>query len=147
MRITKYRKIMKYTYIRWNMLILFLCLLFMRGYVKFESTGDNLFHIFVNGTQVGSVAHLESAEEMLWEARREIAAAADGLLLMDVDMTYVGEEMLYGYVDDPQEVKENIRRVLSDSAQEALARSYTLKWMSIWSIWPPWRRWRSCCRR
>ena len=127
MRITKYRKIMKYTYIRWNMLILFLCLLFMQGYVKFESTGDNLFHIFVNGTQVGSVAHLESAEEMLWEARREIAAAADGLLLMDVDMTYVGEEMLYGYVDDPQEVKENIRRVLSDSAQEALARSYTLK--------------------
>lgn len=127
MRITKYRKIMKYTYIRWNMLILFLCLLFMRGYVKFESTGDNLFHIFINGTQVGSVAHLETAEDMLWEERRELAAAADGLVLMDVNMTYVGEEMLYGYVDDPQEVKDNIRRVLADSVQESAARSYTLK--------------------
>ena len=127
MRITKYRKIMKYTYIRWNMLILFLCLLFMRGYVRFESTGDNLFHIFIDGTQVGSVAHLESAEDMLWEARREIAAASDGLVLMDVEMTYVGEEMLYGYVDDPQEVKDNIRRVLADSVQEAVTRSYTLK--------------------
>lgn len=127
MRITKYRKIMKYTYIRWNMLILFLCLLFMRGYVKFESTGDNLFHIFINGTRVGSVAHLESASDMLWEARREIAAASEGLVLMDVDMTYVGEEMLYGYVDDPQEVKDNIYRVLCDSVQEVSARSYTLK--------------------
>lgn len=127
MRVTKYKKIMKYTYIRWNMLILFLCLLFMRGYVKFESTGDNLFHIFVNGTQVGSVADLETAEDMLWEERREIAAAADGLVLMDVNMTYVGEEMLYGYVDDPQEVRDNIRRVLSGSVQEEFARSYTLK--------------------
>lgn len=127
MRITKYRKIMKYTYIRWNMLILFLCLLFMQGYVEFRSTGDNLFHIFINGTQVGSVAHPETAGDMLWEARRELAAAADGLVLMDVEMTYVGEEMLYGYVDDPQEVMDNIRRVLADSVQEEPAHSYTLK--------------------
>lgn len=127
MKMTKYGKTMKYTYIRWNMLILFVCLLFMRGYVKFESTGDNLYHIFINGTQVGSVAHLQDAEDMLWRARREIASSSDNLMLMDVNMTYVGEEMLYGYVDDEQEVYENIRQVLSGSAQEASVRSYTLK--------------------
>lgn len=127
MRVTKYRKSMLVTYIRWNMLILFGCLLFMQGYVKFESTGDNLFHIFVNGTSVGSVAQPDDAENMIWQARREIAAASDDLVLMDVEMTYVGEEILYGYVDDPQEVYDHIRQVLRNSIQETKARSYTLK--------------------
>ena len=127
MKITKYRKIMKYTYMKWNLLILFMCLLFMQGYVKLESTGDNLFHIFVNGVQVGSVAQPEEAEKMLWQARREIAAPAEDLVLMDVEMTYVGEEIMYGYVDDPQEVYGNIRQVLQASVQEASVRSYTLK--------------------
>lgn len=127
MKITKYRKILKYTYMKWNLLILFICLLFMQGYVKLESTGDNLFHIFINGVQVGSVAQPEEAEQMLWQARREIAARSEDLVLMDVEMTYVGEEMLYGYVDDPQEVYDNIRQVLQASTQETSVRSYTLK--------------------
>ncbi|MDE6517377.1 MAG: peptidase M23, partial [Acetatifactor sp.] len=95
--------------------------------MKLESTGDNLFHIFVNGVQVGSVAQPEEAEKMLWQARREIAAPAEDLVLMDVEMTYVGEEIMYGYVDDPQEVYGNIRQVLQASVQEASVRSYTLK--------------------
>lgn len=127
MKITKYGKTIKFTYIKWNMLILFLCLLFMRGYVQFKSTGDNLYHIFINGVRAGSVAHLEDAQDMLWRARREIAATSDDLVLMDVNFTYVGEEMLYGYVDDAQEVYENIRQILSDSIQETSVRSYTLK--------------------
>lgn len=127
MRFTKYKKTVKFTYFKWNIMILLLCLLFMPSYVKFESTGDNLFHIFINGIDVGSVAKLEEAEDMLWNARREIAAASDDLVLMDVNMTYVGEEMLYGYVDDPQEVYSRIRKVLRDSIQEADTRSYTLK--------------------
>lgn len=127
MRFTKYRKTLKFTYLKWNFVILLLCLFFIPSYVKFESTGDNLFHIFVNGIEVGSVDKLEEAEDMLWDARREIAAASEELVLMDVNMTYVGEEMLYGYVDDPQEVCSRIRKVLRDSIQETDIRSYTLK--------------------
>ena len=127
MKITKYGKFLKYTYIKWNLLILFMGLLFMQGIVKLESTGDNLFHIFINGARVGSVAAPEDAEHMLWEARREIAAPAQGLVLMDVEMTYVGEEVLYGYVDDPQEVYDNILQVLRTGVRETSVLSYTLK--------------------
>ncbi|WP_290137506.1 hypothetical protein, partial [Turicimonas muris] len=49
------------------------------------------------------------------------------LVLMDVEMTYVGEEIMYGYVDDPQEVYNNIRQALQASIQETSVRSYTLK--------------------
>ncbi len=127
MKITKYGKFLKYTYIKWNLLILFMGLLFMQGIVKLESTGDNLFHIFINGARVGSVAAPEDAEHMLWEARREIAAPAQGLVLMDVEMTYVGEEVLYGYVDDPQEVYDNILQALRTGIRETSVLSYTLK--------------------
>lgn len=127
MKITKYKKGIKFTYLEWNLLILFICLLFMQGYVKLESTGDNLFHIFINGVSMGSTASPQEAEEMLWEARREIAASSDGLLLMDVEMTYVGEEVMYGYVDDPQEVYDNIYQALRSGVQETSVRSYTLK--------------------
>ncbi len=127
MKITKYRKALKVTYLKWNLLILLACLLFMHGYVKLESTGDNLFHIFINGIQVGSTASPQEAEEMLWDARREIAAASEELVLMDVEMTYVGEEIMYGYVDDPGEVYDNICQALRSGMQETSVRSYTLK--------------------
>lgn len=127
MKITKYGKFLKYTYIKWNLLILFMGLLLMQGIVKLESRGDNLFHIFINGARVGSVADPEDAEHMLWEARREIAAPAQGLVLMDVEMTYVGEEVLYGYVDDPQEVYGNILQALRTGVRETSVLSYTLK--------------------
>ncbi|MDE5746263.1 MAG: M23 family metallopeptidase [Acetatifactor sp.] len=127
MKITKYRKVMKFTYMKWNLLILFVCLLFIQGYVKLESTGDNLFHIFINGAQVGSVASPQEAEEMLWDARKQIAAQEADLVLMDVEMTYVGEEIMYGYADDPQEVYDNIYQVLLSGVQETRVRSYTLK--------------------
>lgn len=127
MKITKYRKALKFTYLKWNLLILFVCLLFMRGYVRLESTGDNLFHIFINGALMGSTASPQEAEEMLWEARREIAASSDSLVLMDVEMTYVGEEVMYGYVDDPKEVYDNICQALRSGVQEESVCSYTLK--------------------
>lgn len=39
MKITKYGKFLKYTYIKWNLLILFMGLLLMQGIVKLESRG------------------------------------------------------------------------------------------------------------
>lgn len=127
MKITKYGKILKCTYIKWNLLILFMCLLCMQGFVKLESTGDNLFHIFINGARMGSVAQREDAEKMLWDARREIASSTEDLVLMDVEMTCVGEEILYGYVDDPQEVYDNILLALQAGIRETGVSSYTLK--------------------
>ncbi len=127
MKITKYGKNLKYTYMKWNLLILFMGLLLLPGIVKLESTGDNLFHIFINGARMGSVADPEDAERMLWEARREISASERGLVLMDVEMTYVGEEVLYGYVDDSQEVYGNILQALRAGVQETSVLSYTLK--------------------
>lgn len=127
MKITKYRKTLKYTYIRTTIFTLFACLFFIKGYVRFEKTGDNLFHIFVNGAEVGTMSDPEAAEDMLMDVRREIAAGSGGLVLMDVDMSYTGEELLWGTVDEESLVRDNMERVLRGSVIETMQQAYTLK--------------------
>ena len=62
------------------MITLFVCLLFVEGYVAFERTGENFFHVFVNGVQVGTVGEAETAEKLLIKARKNVAAQTKKLL-------------------------------------------------------------------
>lgn len=127
MKITRYRKTLRFACIRTTFFTLFVCLFFINGYVKFERTGNNLFHVFVNRTEVGTVADESEAVAMLTEVRRTIASESDDLVFMDLTLTFVGEEILWGYVDDEQLVRDNMEQVLRDSILEAMQRSYTLK--------------------
>lgn len=53
----------RFTYIKTTLFTLFVCLLFLRGYTPFEKTGDNFFHIQLNGQDVGTLDDRESAED------------------------------------------------------------------------------------
>jgi len=127
MRLSKYRLSTKFAYIKATFITLFCCFFFLKGYVTFESTGDNLFHVFVNGTEVGTVVSVETAQELFREARKEVASQSKDLVFMNVEMSYTGEEVLWGYVDEKNLVQENIRAVLEDNIIETMHRSYTVK--------------------
>ena len=45
----------KFTYIKTTALTLFCCTLFLKGYTAFEKTGENYFHITLNGQEVGTL--------------------------------------------------------------------------------------------
>ena len=64
MHVIKYRLRLRYAYVKATLITLFCCFFFLKGYVTFESTGDNLFHVFVNGTEVGTVVDTAVAEEL-----------------------------------------------------------------------------------
>lgn len=127
MHITKYRLKSRYARIKAKLLVLFCYLLLMNGYITFESTGDNLFHVFVNGTEVGTVTDVAVAEELLVDARREVASGSKDLVFMEVDMFFQGEELLWGHVDDKEQVRTKMLSVLEGSVIEAMRRSYTVK--------------------
>ena len=127
MHITKYRLRSRYAYIKAMLTVLFCYLLLMNGYITFESTGDNLFHIFVNGTEVGTVTDVAVAEDLLIDVRREVASRSKDLVFMEVDMSVQGEELLWGKVDEEEKVRANILSVLEDSVIQAMRRSYTVK--------------------
>ena len=127
MHITKYRLRSRYAYIKAMLMSLFCYLLLMNGYITFESTGENLFHVFVNGTEVGTVTDVAVAEELLVDARREVASGSTDLVFMEADMSFQGEELLWGHVDKQEQVRGNMLSVLEDSVIQAMRRSYTVK--------------------
>jgi len=125
--ITCHYKKLKFTYIKTTLLVLFLGILFSEGITFFEKTGDNLFHIFVNGYEVGTLSDPAIAEELLITARRNIAAEESELVFIDARMTYTGEEVLWGETDTSEYVVTNMEAVLRASIKETMQRSYTVK--------------------
>ncbi len=64
----------RFTYIKATVGTLFLCLFFLKGYTPFEETGENLFHIQVNGQDVGTLGDKERIDELLLQARKNVVA-------------------------------------------------------------------------
>lgn len=117
----------KFTYIKTTLFTLFICLLSAKGYIPFEASGENLFHVTVNGQDVGTVYEEERAEALLLQARRNIASESDELVFMEAELSVAGEEILWGKIDEEQDVLAQMEKVLRDSAVETMQRSYTLK--------------------
>ena len=117
----------KFTYIKTTLITLFFSLFFLNGYVSFEKTGDNFFHIFLNGQEVGTVGDAVEAEELLVQARREIALKTDDLLFVEANLEAQGEEVVWGRLDSEDTVLENMTAVLEKSILQTMHRSYTVK--------------------
>ena len=117
----------KFTYIKVTLSVLFLGVLFLRGYTPYEQTGENFFHIQVNGQDVGTLGDKSRIEELLLQARRNVAVHSDELVFMEADMTVVGEEVLWGEVDGEEDVLRNMEEALRTRIYETMHHSYTLK--------------------
>lgn len=123
----KYHKNYKFTYIKTTLFTLFICLLFIDGYTPFEKTGENYFHVKVNGQDVGTVGERDRAEELLIQARRSIASRSNELVFMEADLELTGEEVLWGVVDDEKDVLARMQEVLEGGIIQTMHRSYTVK--------------------
>ena len=110
-----------------SLVTLFICMMFTQGFTKFEHTGDNVFHIYVNEQYVGTVEHGEHAEHLLIEARRNVAREKDSLLFMEGNLRIEGEEMIYGTVDDEETVRLAMENVLRGTISETIQKSCTVK--------------------
>ncbi len=120
-------KKIKLTYIASTLMTLFVSMLFLDGYRGIESTGDNYFHVFINGVEVGLVGDEDTAEMLFVDARREIALRSDELTFIDAELTVTGEEVLWGELDNEEDVQGRIQEVLEQNIMETMHRSYTMK--------------------
>ena len=127
MKITKYINNLKYIHLCTIAAVMVAYLFVMKGFTPFVKEGDNLFHVYLNGTEVGSVESKEAAQDLLMEARKAIAFKSDELVFMHADLSYEGEEILWGNVDDEELVYQNMVNVLENSVIETMHHSYTVK--------------------
>lgn len=120
------RKI-RYTYIKAALFISAVSAFFLPAFCPFEHTGDNMFTMYVNGEQVGTVANEETAQSLLIQARKQIAADSEELVLMEVDSRLEGKEVIWGQVDEEGRVLDHIVTTLKKDHKETLQRSYMVR--------------------
>ena len=126
-KVTGHYKKIKIAYIKVAVFVIFISILFFPSYQKLESTGDNIFTVYLNGTQVGIVGDPDQAELCLISARKRLAGTSDELVLADSELSYEGAEVLWGTVDSNGIIADNMTAVLRRSVKETLNRSYTVK--------------------
>lgn len=126
-KLTKYYKRARIRKIKVAVLALIASILFMPGYIKIESMGDNMFTVMLNGETVGEVGSRETAEECLKQARRIMAGDGAELVLIDSDMELEGKEVFWGHIDDEEDVTGRMVNVLQENVKHTLHRSYTVK--------------------
>lgn len=118
---------MKIAYIKVAAAAIFVSILFFPTYQKLESTGDNVFTVYLNGIKVGIAEDSRQVDRCLIAARKRLAGTSDELVLADSELHCEGSEVLWGTVDDPAEITANMTKVLRGSVKETLNRSYTVK--------------------
>ena len=126
-KISRHYKKMKIAYIKVAALAIFAGILFFPTWQRLESTGDNIFTVYLNGTQVGIVESPEQVESCMIAARRRLAGTSDELVLADSELSYEGSEVLWGQVDDPADITAQMTNVLRNSVKETLNRKSEAK--------------------
>lgn len=125
--ITSYYKRLKIRNIKIAVLAVFVSIFFLPSFVPFEKTGNNIFTVILNGKEVGVVSTPEEAESYMLEARREIASQSEELVLVESDLEMQGSEVLWGKVDEPDKIVDQMAEVLAADVKETLHRSYVVK--------------------
>ncbi len=124
---SRYYKKMKIAYIKVAVFASVAAAFFLPQRQPFESDGDNLFTVYLNGVQVGVMGDIAEADECLIAARKELAGSSDEMVLAESDLSWKGEEVLWGAVDDKRVIISNMLAALRGGVKETLNRSYTVK--------------------
>lgn len=126
-KITKYYKRLQIRIIKISVYAVLLSIFFLPGFVKVESTGNNMFTILLDGTEVGQAGDTDTARECLKNARRRLAGNGEELVLIESNMEVEGREVFWGHIDDEDTIIDNMMKVLQENVKQTLHRSYTVK--------------------
>ncbi len=125
--LTSHYKRLRFVNIKTTLLVLFFSTFFTSGIVSLEKTGNNYFHVVLNGTEVGVVGAEAEARRIFSDLRRQLAGESEELLLIDADLTCVGEEVLFGRLDAEKTLRANMEAAIRECIKKTKQRSFTVK--------------------
>lgn len=103
------------------------CAFLFPSYTKIESTGDNMFSVYMNGQYVGDVGTKDEIDQYVTEARREVVSGSEEMILIDADTTYEAKEVLFGNVTPSQKIVDNMKNIMQGAVTKTLHPAYTIK--------------------
>ena len=109
----QFKRSMEFYFMTVSMAVFALSLFLLPNYVSFDNEEDNLFHVILNGEEVGVVDSEDEAREYLIQARREIAGTSDEMLFINAELEIEGEHVFWGETDSARDVIDSMKKVLS----------------------------------
>ena len=126
-QVTRFYREIRVVKIKTAYLIFIIALLFFPSFHKIEHTGDNMYVLSLNGTEVGLVDSPQNAQKYLREARTKLIRENKDLVFVDAELSTQGKELWFGRVDSQKTVVDNMYQVLSDSRMADRSLSYMIK--------------------
>lgn len=125
---SKYNRVRSCTKIKMALLFIAINILFFPSLVTYSEQGDNRFTIFMGNVPVGVTDDVDRIFACYQEARIQIAKESDGKALIKYpDISYSGEKVLYGDVDDDELIISNMKTELLGGKIETLSEAYIMK--------------------
>ena len=118
---------MRVSFIKSAILVILLNILFIPPIVKYEPDGDNLFILYLNGEEVGTVGSLDKVNELMADARRMVGRDSDSIVYLESDLEIEPRHALFAKVDSDHTVRENMADVMRGDVSEVLLSCYTMR--------------------
>lgn len=126
-RVTRFYREINAVKIKTSYLIMLIALLFFPSFHKIEHSGDNMYKVFLNGKEVGTSDSESEAKECLKEARKSLLRETDGMVFVDTNLTFEGDELVIGKVDSKEDLTNNMKAVLQSDKLADRSSSYMIK--------------------
>ncbi len=109
-------------------MVVVLSLFLARGCSFLGFMGETVYHISLNGHNVGTMQDISKVDKILLQARKNVVSATDELMFLEMDLTIEEEKALWGDIDTVQDVLMRMESVVAEAVQEStLHRAYTMK--------------------
>lgn len=126
-RFYSYKRVILSTFYQVSCAIVMMALLFVPSIPQKEVSEDNYFTVYLNGIEVGHTGNLNTARNILAQARRKIADKSGGMFYSEAKLGWEGKNVLFGRLDEQQEIRDKMIEILQASEVEILESAYTVK--------------------
>lgn len=125
-KMTRHYKRLRFLRIKIAALVIFINIIFLPTFCKYVPDEANLYHIFVNGTEVGYLGDIEGLQDMLSDARRQLGKDKEEIIYAEADVTYESSSVVFAEVDSKRVVLDRMVSVLAGNTAEVLQHAYTM---------------------
>ena len=126
-KLKKFNSKIKYTYVVGALITCFIMLL-VNPIISNRGDKDGTFyHVVINGKQQGSVLLEQTANEIVTEVRKQLAAQSQDIVYMDYQLEILPDKKVFGKIEDRETVERNVYNELNASIVETKQKAYTIK--------------------
>lgn len=126
-KMTRHYKRLRFLRIKVAALVIFINIIFVPTFCKYEKDAENLFHVFVNGSDVGYLGSIDNIQDILSDARRQLGKDKDTVVYANADITYESSSVVFAEVDSEKVVRDRIAQVLANNSAKVLQHAYTMR--------------------